>query len=167
MKKIELKKYELAYEFLYIAGYTANGTPAFRNIYSKCILPLRTAEGLKQFRVFQSGGVRPKDPDDFFLVLEFGKYTFDNYQKYLKAAWYGKSFNDMYLGIWYPPWDGWYCLWVDFEFQSWIIPLLTAWHKDRPQWVDDGNSPDSIIYDNWLEETKEKFGFNGRIREKD
>lgn len=63
----------------------------------------RTEDGLRQFHEYESKGIRPNAPDQYFKFLCDGK------------AWWEWTLNfiaDEYLA---PEWDGWYMKAIDFK----------------------------------------------------
>lgn len=102
-----------------------------------------TELGRLQFIEYESCGIRPENPDFYFLGLEEGKKWFNVQQTDIKNS---------YL-TW--EWDGWYRHWIDFKGERWVLKDLMSWHDNPPNWLfkEDHELSEE---DKWLHEKKEK-----------
>jgi hypothetical protein len=93
----------------------------YRKFSPKNVEP--TERGRQQFFEWQSYGAYPDNPDPYFLSLDEGRKWFHVQQTTIK---------DSYL-TW--EWWGWYCYWVDWKGERWVLRHLMAWHPEPPSWL--------------------------------
>lgn len=94
----------------------------YRNFSNKHTEPNDT--GREQFIIWQSLGINPVEPDQYFIVLKEGKHWFNVQQSMIR---------DSYLT---DDWWGFYTYHEDFKKtgELWILKHLFSWHEDLPKW---------------------------------
>ncbi len=102
--------------------------------------PEPTAVGLQQFFEHQSNGIRPENPDAYYIALMRGKEYFDLQSRELQQAFIKQQ-----------DWPGFFQLWKNFKGERHYLPEYLGWYKTvtgrtLPEWLT--NEDDEYIEGN-------------------
>ena len=107
----------------------------FRHFDDQNVPP--TDSGRAQFEAHQSRGVKPTNPDPFYVALTRGKAAFDYLTREYQQMFVGT--RDPVTGRWRESeWWGFRQLWVDWTGKRWILGHLCKWYervRPLPRWL--------------------------------